>query len=132
MSDQSNFELDDDVELINTATMAEMPATGSPVAVRRGAPRRPPVTAPVMARGKDWFNRAGVTPLQLLVMRLRRDYNPGTIMDWSPLEHIDVYIGDTKAYITVIKDDAAVVLEDDANLYPSDILLAQLKTIMGI
>jgi hypothetical protein len=65
-------------------------------------------------------------------MRLRRDYNPGTIMDWSPLEHIDVYIGDTKAYITVIKDDAAVVLEDDANLYPSDILLAQLKTIMGI
>jgi hypothetical protein len=131
MSDQSSFELDDDVELINTATMAEMPATGSPLAVRRIKPQRPPVAAPIMARGKDWFARAGVSPMQLLVMRLRRDYNPGATMDWSPLEHIEVYVGDTKAYITIVKDDAALVLEDDANLFPSDTLLAQLKTIMG-
>jgi len=131
--DQSNFELDDE-ELVNTTTMANptvLPLT-TPPNPRRGAPQRPPVSAPTMARGKDWFARAGVEPLQLLVMRLRRDYNPGAIMDWSPLEHINIYVGDTKAYITIVKDDAAVVLEDDANLYPSDTLLAQLKTIMGL
>ena len=87
---------------------------------------------PTFKRGKDWFSRAGIDPLQLLVMRLRRNYNPGKIIDWAPLEHIHVYVGDVKAFVMFVKDDTSTTLEDDANLYPSDTLLAQLKLVMGI
>jgi hypothetical protein len=87
---------------------------------------------PMFKRDKDWFSRAGIDPLQLLVMRLRRNYNPGEIIDWAPLEHIHVYVGEVKAFVMFVKDDTATTLEDDANLYPSDTLLAQLKLVMGI
>jgi hypothetical protein len=83
-------------------------------------------------RGRDWFSRMQIDPLHLLATRLRRIPEPGAMINWTPLDHLAVFIGDNKAFVTYIKDDHAVTLEDDAALFPSDILLAQLKLVMGI
>jgi hypothetical protein len=80
----------------------------------------------------NWFVRMQYDPLRLLAIRLRLPHREGEIVNWSPIEHIHVHVSDVKAFVMFVKDDASTTLEDDAKLYPSDRLLAQIKLVMGI
>ena len=47
------------------------------------------------------------------------------------LDFIDFHVGDAKVHVFVVKNDQATTIEDDANLFPSDSLIATLRLLIG-
>lgn len=51
---------------------------------------------------------------------------------WPMFKNIHAVLTDTKAFVFVVRDDdQAVIIEDDATLFPSDALMTQLKLLKG-
>lgn len=65
--------------------------------------------------------------MRLLMMRLR--VPEGHIF---PLPHVSLYVNSKKAYVFgVNKNEEPFTLEDDPELFPSDLLITQLRLIIG-
>lgn len=78
-----------------------------------------------------WWSENPLTPLGLLAMRLRRRLTRhGEVDNWEPFGHISIFIDENTAHIHYVKDGKQSTLEDSAELFPSDELLAKLKVIM--
>jgi hypothetical protein len=66
-------------------------------------------------------------PLQMIAMRMR--WTSGMLF---PLPHISAYVKGNVAIVFVVnKENKPVCLEDDAELFPSDSLITQLRLLVG-
>lgn len=83
-----------------------------------------------------WFSRSGVDPLNLLGVRLRlpreqtmQGENIG--FPAKSFSHIHVFADAEKVRIFYVKDGVSNTIEEDANIFPSDGLVAQFKLLLG-
>lgn len=63
-------------------------------------------------------------PIEMIAMRFHL-----TEGQMFPFEYISCYFGKGKAFVFVVANGAAVTLEDDHNLFPSDTLIGQLRLL---
>lgn len=65
--------------------------------------------------------------MKLLTMRLRIGEG-----ERIPFNHLSIYASNNKAIVFVVgKDEKPLTLEDDPDLFPSDVLITQLRLLMG-
>lgn len=122
-------------EELNTSSMASVMENlqkqhSSSYAAER---QRRPIEMPVQYQ--DQLNGT-ITPLGMLFIRLRKGKMPGYGESWAPsfktLEIIDARIAGETAYVTLsVKNGKPIIVEDGAELFPSDRLISQLYTLAG-
>ena len=69
---------------------------------------------------------ASNNPLRMLVDRVRV---PGTV--GNQFDTLFIHVGLTKVFITLVKDDIIVNLEDDASMFPSDNLVTAIRMLVA-
>lgn len=77
------------------------------------------------------FNTGRPTPLEMIAMRLHyHKLVPDNSTPVAAFKYIDAYHKDGKAYVFVVNNNGeAVILTDDAGLFPSDSLITQLRML---
>lgn len=75
-----------------------------------------------------------VKPMTMLAMRMRwGDYAPispdGQLIQPFLFDHVSIHLNDEKAFVFVVVDGKSTVIEDQANLFPSDTLVTQLNLL---
>lgn len=67
-------------------------------------------------------------PIQMIAMRMNRKVKPGEM--WFKLPHISAFVNDKVAIVFVVnKDNEPVSIVDDPDLFPSDMLITQLRLL---
>ena len=71
-------------------------------------------------------------PLYLLAHRLRllENFGIGRTWEFPNIDHVHVWVDPATAHILVVKDGKGVVLEDPADVFPSDELVAKFQLMM--
>lgn len=68
------------------------------------------------------------SPVQMIWARLLGVGRPSTGVEHN-FQHLSAHIGSDKAFVFVVHNEQAVVLEDDPGLFPSDRLITQLRAL---
>lgn len=86
----------------------------------------------------SWFIRHGKDPLYMLGERLRLDCRrhvpgelPPMIFPAKAFAHIHAFSDAEKVRVFYVKDGVSNVIEEEANIFPSDGLVAQFKLLLG-
>lgn len=62
--------------------------------------------------------------LEMIAMRLRIPQG----QKW-PFDYVNTAVGNEKIFVFIVQDDQPVILEDSKALFPSDVLITQLRLI---
>jgi hypothetical protein len=69
-------------------------------------------------------------PLMLLGHRCRLIKDEGEIWNFPNIDHIHVWISPLTAFVFIIKNDKPLTITEDANVFPSDELVAKFFLMM--
>lgn len=76
------------------------------------------VHSPMLVPSRQW------TPYQKLEMRVGVDDGGGFDA------HVNIMVGTVKTFVFIVKNEKAIILEDDTALFPSDAVVAQYHLFM--
>lgn len=84
------------------------------------------------SRSNDLRFGPRVSPMSMLAMRMKWgpfSDNPSMGSPTVPFDHISIHLGTEKVVVFVVAGGQHVTIEDDANNFPSDALVGQLRVL---